>query len=389
MYLSQQTELNTFIEEIKDTKILALDTEFLRERTYDAKLCLIQIATEDRHAIIDPIAIKNLQPLVRLLENPDITKIFHAFQQDVEILRNHLACKINSVFDTQIAASLLSTNYQVSYASLVSLYFGVHLSKTDTFTDWSKRPLTESQMKYAADDVTYLPEIFKKQNEELRSKNRFSWFEGEMKQACEKSMQIKQPIDAYKKLKKVNQLSNKQMLAAREFAAWREIYAKKCDRPRKWILRDEQIIEACKREAKTLDELFMVRGISDRLNTAEAREALKAINRGLKSTSNEVLSVDKKQVIETSVEHAVELMNVLVKKKAREIGVASLTLASQQDLVKLARGQVDGCEVLLDWRRKIIGEDLIQLLKGNLAIKIEDEKIVVFEIDSNERNWQE
>lgn len=236
---------------------------------------------ENEIAIVDPFKIRNLAALADVLVDPSIVKIFHACSQDVEILYHETGVVPSPIFDTQIAAAVLGKTQQASYSSLVSQYCDVNLPKKDSFTDWSQRPLSDSQIHYAADDVKYLPQIYYEMLAQLKKKNRLSWLEETFADLSKKEKYEIDPRVRYKKLKRVNQLNARQQAAAREFAAWRELQAQRLNIPRKWVVSDEQIVEACRREARTLDELYMVRGMKESLKTSEARRVLAVLIAGL------------------------------------------------------------------------------------------------------------
>lgn len=364
--------LEEFVEACMKSPYLAIDTEFLREKTYYPKTCLIQIGIEGRIAIIDPFPITNLRALARPLTDPGILKIFHACTQDMEIILRETGVLPAPVFDTQIAATLLGKNQQASYALLVSQYCNVELAKKDSFTDWSRRPLSPSQVQYAADDVLYLPEIHRKMVEALTEKDRLDWLSDSFEELSQPDKYLVDPYLRYKKLKRVNQLKPRQLAAAREFAAWRELKAQSRNIPRKWVVSDEQIVEACRREACTLDELFMVRGMREALRTNDAREVIACIKKGLECPKDQLPALQNKTKSEANVDAIVDVLSGIARKCAKENDIAPQTLASHAELTKLARGHHDDCEILKGWRAHILGNQLLDFLKGDLSLRIAD-----------------
>lgn len=377
--------LQEFVESCSKSSYMAIDTEFLREKTYYPKTCLIQIGIEGMIAIIDPFPLKDLKVLAGPLTDPGILKIFHACTQDMEIILRETGVLPAPVFDTQVAATLLGKNQQASYALLVSQYCGVELTKKDSFTDWSRRPLSKSQVQYAADDVLYLPQIHAKMVEALKEKDRLSWLTDSFEELSAPDRYIVDPYERYKKLKRVNQLKPRQLAAAREFAAWRELKAQSRNIPRKWIVSDEQIVEACRREACTLDELYMVRGLRDALRTNEAREVVACIKKGIECPKDELPILQNKAKSEANVDAIVDVLAGIARKCARENDIAPQTLASHAELTKLARGHFDDCEILKGWRRHILGNQLLAFLSGKLSLRIADGNLEISESQDQTR----
>ena len=352
-YIANQENLEAFARRAASSSVLAIDTEFLREKTYYANLCLLQLATDTEVAVVDPFAVDDLKVLVPLLEDPAIVKLLHAAGQDLEIIYRELGVLPSPVFDTQVAATLLGHTQQIGYGPLVHNLCGVSLKKSDSFTDWSRRPLSPSQLDYAADDVIYLPKMYRIMCERLEAKGRF------------------------KRLKRVGQLSRRQLSAAREVACWRELMAQERDLPRKWVLTDEQVVEACRRESRTIDDLFMVRGVRERLGTRDARAVVAALVRGLDAPPEQWPELDKSLKSEPNVDAELDLMEALVRLRARENDIAMQTLASHGELARVARGYRDDIDVLKGWRRAIIGDELLDLLAGKISLSLGPEGLVV------------
>ena len=377
MYIASQGDLEAFIQRASTSSVLAVDTEFLREKTYYPKLCLMQMATDDEVVIIDPFAVDDLRVLRELFENEAIVKLFHAGHQDIEIIIYDIGCVPKPVFDTQVAAALLGQSQQIGYAPLVSSLCGVKLKKADSFTDWSARPLSESQLNYAADDVIYLPEMYEKMTRLLSEKGRLSWLDTEFEEMCDERTYVVDEQDRFRRLKHFTQLSRRQMAAAREMAAWREIEARKRNVPRKWVLTDEQIVEACKREPRTIDDLFMVRGIRERLTTRDAREVIQLVVAALDSSPEAWPEIPSSGKSEPNVDAQVDMLMSVVRIRARQNDIAVPTLASHADLVAIARGHYDNVDILKGWRREIVGAELVDLLEGRLALYVDKGKVCI------------
>ena len=377
MYLADQASLEAFVERAMGAEVLAIDTEFLREKTYYPKLCLLQMATDDEVAIVDPLTVDDLGVLEPLLEDERTMKLFHAGGQDIEILLREVGSMPRPLFDTQVAAALLGHTQQIGYGALVHAECGVTLKKTDSFTDWSRRPLSDSQIDYAADDVIYLPRLYRKMKGKLESKGRLGWLAPDFEEMMNPEKYSEDPMLRYRRLKRVAQLNGRQLAAAREFAAWREEEARKRDMPRKWLVSDEQIVEACRRDARTIDDLYMVRGVREKLPVRDAREVLARMNKATSRPKNEWPELDKPSRSERNVDASLDLMCALVRLRAKENGVAMQTLASHSDLTALARGHFEGIDLMRGWRRALVGDELVDLLEGRIALSLVKGELIV------------
>lgn len=380
MLCSTYMQLVDFCNRAQGSRVLAIDTEFLREKTYYAKLCLIQLATHDETVIVDALAIRDLSPLCELFENEAITKIFHAAGQDLDILYHELGVLPRPIFDTQVAATLLGFGQQSGYSSLVHGLCGVTLAKTESFTDWSQRPLAASQIAYAEEDVAYLPKMFDIMTARLEKQGRLSWLDEEFADMVRVDHFEMDDRSRYLNVKRVNHLNRRQMSAAREVAAWREATARRRNIPRKWVLADEQIVEVCKREPKTIDDLFLVRGIREKLPTSDAREVVSLIRKGLSLPDDQLPGVRQPGRNEASVSTQIDLMMPLVHLRAKQNDIAAQTLASKDELEELARYPEQDCALLRGWKRSLVGEELVRLLHGELALSLEGGELKVTEI---------
>lgn len=377
MYIANQENLVAFAERALHSSVLAIDTEFLREKTYYAKLCLLQLATDDETAIVDPFAVDDLGVLAPVLLDEGVTKLFHAGSQDLEILLREVGVLPKPIFDTQVAAALLGHTQQIGYAALVHAECGVTLKKIDSFTDWSRRPLSESQLEYAADDVVYLPRMYARMRAALEDKGRLAWLAHDFEEMSDPAKYAVNERERFRRLKRVSQLSRRQLSAAREVAAWRELEAQRRDVPRKWVITDEQIVEACKREARTIDELFMVRGMRERLSTRDARAVVALMSSALDAPPDAWPELDRCGRSEPNVDAQLDLMAAIVRLRAKESGVAFPTLASHDDLARVARGYREDVDLLRGWRRALVGEELLDLLEGRIALSLDGSELKV------------
>ena len=384
VYIANQESFEAFLDRARSSSVLAIDTEFLREKTYYAKLCLVQLATDDEVAIVDPFKIDDLSAMAAVLEDENVMKVFHAAGQDLEIIWHEVGCMPKPLFDTQVAAALLGHTQQIGYGALVHAVCGVQLKKIDSFTDWSRRPLSDSQLDYAADDVVYLPRMYNRMRSELERLGRLHWLDPEFEEMSSSERFESDDRQRYKRLKRVGQLSRRQLACAREVAAWRELTAQKRDVPRKWVITDEQIVEACKREARTIDELFMVRGMREKLGTRDARTVAALMKSALDAPPSTWPEPDRSGKNEPNVDAPLDLMSALVRLRAKENGVAFPTLASHDDLLRVARGYREGIDLLRGWRRALVGEELLELLDGKLFLSVSGFDLEVRRADGEE-----
>ena len=268
VYVTNVGELRELVSRLRTASVVGIDTEFMRERTYFARLCLVQLGTDDVSAIVDPLAIDDLSPLCDLLGDPAVTKVLHAGSQDLEIFYRICGLAAAPVFDTQIAATLAGFPQQVGYGALVQEVFGVKLDKGDSYTDWAKRPLTDTQVEYALNDVRYLPEMYRRLTAQLADGGRTEWLSADFERLADPATYEIVPEEQWRKVKRISSLNRRQLAVAREVAAWRENQAIKRDVPKRWIIGDESIVEIARRMPKTAEELRDIRGVGDKVGRA-------------------------------------------------------------------------------------------------------------------------
>jgi ribonuclease D len=370
VYISDAEQLATFCERASGSGILAVDTEFIRERTYHPQLCLIQVATADESAAIDPILIKDLSPLVALLGDSRIVKVFHACGQDLEVINDAMGLVPAPSFDTQLAAAFVGYRNQIGYGALVEACCGVHLPKADSLTDWSRRPLDAEQLRYAEDDVTYLPAVYESLMAQLVERDRLSWLLPEMEDLTRPDRYERNPREAYLHLRRAGSLTRKQLAVARELCAWREGVAERRDLPRRWVLTDEVVLEACKRAPRTVDRLLRIRG-TEQLGRAEAQAAVDAIARGLEANPNSLPERRRHERPGAQTESVLDLMYALLRLVSERSGVASQLIATRDDLLEFLNDP-GSSNLSSGWRYDLLGCELERLLAGETGLTIKD-----------------
>ena len=382
MYLHDTAELRALIDRAKAHGRIAIDTEFMREKTYWAKLCLIQLAVGDECAILDPLQMSDLSPLLEVLSDESVLKVLHAGSQDLEIFYRLAGFAASPVFDTQIAATVAGFPSQVGYARLVKDLFDVDVDKSDTFTDWARRPLTPAQIEYALNDVRYLDGAYLELTARLERDGRTAWLAGDLANLSDPTLYEIRPEEQFRRIKRASSLSRRQLGVMQQAAAWREREAMRRDLPRRWVLSDETLTEVARRRPTDVTALGDIRGLNIRSLGEGGATLLEAVARGVAMSEDELPRIERKPRAIVDVEGVVELMGALVRVRASEHGIAVPLLATRSDLEHLASGERDGSPLLSGWRRTIVGDDLVLLVDGRLALSVADGKIVVERVGS-------
>jgi ribonuclease D len=371
LYVDTPEQLRELCHSLAGTAWIVMDTEFLREKTYFPKFCLLQIAAPGIVACVDPLALEALDPLFELIFDPRIIKIFHSGRQDLEIFY-HLRGKLPSpVFDTQIAAPLLGLGEQISYAGLVSELLGVNLTKSHSRTDWTRRPLSPEQLRYAADDVIYLEQAYLAMLPRLEKLGRMAWLEEDFAQLLDISNYQNPPESAWQRIGGVYQLKSKPLSIVQALAAWREQTARAQDLPRGWVLKDDALIDLARQQPATMDELKLVRGLDERMVKRQGAVICRIIQ---EATSRPPQAVDPKTRSgkKTAEQEAVlDLLMSVVRLRAAQNTLNATLLASRKDLEQLLDGDPQS-RLLHGWRKTMVGEELAAVRRGEWALKVVD-----------------
>jgi ribonuclease D len=379
--ITSNAELKAFCDRLSRAPFVAVDTEFMRETTYWPKLCLIQAASADDAAVIDPLADGlDLKPFLELLANPDPVKVFHAARQDVEIFHN-LGVIPAPMFDTQIAGMAAGYGEQVAYDALVRQMLRIDIDKSSRFTDWSRRPLSDSQLKYALADVTHLAKLYPKLRERLEREGRLAWVSEEMAALGSPSNYDVDPENAWRRLKP-RKFNPRYLAAFRAVAAWRERTAQTRDQPRGRILKDEAIDEIATQlplDAEGLNRLRSVpKGFAGSKFGPDLLAALKEALRDPEAYAPEIARPDSRGQPPPGA--VVELLKVLLKARAEDAGVASKLIATVADLEKIALDDTAPVQALQGWRRELFGADALRLKRGELALMLQGARVRVAEV---------
>ena len=379
LYIDNDEKLQELCKSIKDAPLLILDTEFIREKTYRAKLCLIQIATDDIVACIDPIALNDITPLMDIINDKNKLKIFHAARQDYEIFYDLNKQLPQPLFDSQLAASLLGYGEQIGYASLVNKILGVQLDKAHTRTDWSKRPLSEAQIRYASDDVFYLRQLYPVLKNQLAEQGREDWLDEEFDALCQPGLFITHPEDAWNKVKGINRLRPRQFAAAKNIAEWREKMAIKKDLPRRWILADDILIAAAQLLPKNISQLSTIANIKTATIEKIGEIILNCVKDALALNETDLPSTTKPKRLTADQEIIADLLMTQLRLIASEQNISPANIANRKMIEKIIYGETD-IPLLKGWRYQLAGKKIQDLLSGNFSLQIKNNKVVPLKI---------
>ncbi len=360
---------------------VTVDTEFLRERTYYSKLCLVQLAVpsddEGSAVLVDPLAEGiSLDPLYELFRNENVVKVFHAARQDLEIFWVEAGIFPKPLFDTQVAAMVCGFGEQVGYETLVRKICKQGLDKTSRFTDWSRRPLTDAQKTYAVADVTHLRRIYEYLAAELEKSGRSRWVAEELEVLTNPETYDVRPEDAWRRVK-TRTNSGKFLALVRELARFREAYAQENNVPRSRVFKDDALIELASTKPRTHADLG-----GSRLLLREARKGtiadgiLEAVKRGADCPPENLPKVDNSRDKLKVNPALADLLRVLLKSKTESAGVAAKLIATSADLDLIAAGQRN-VPAMSGWRFEVFGEDALKLCDGKIALAAKGQAVQV------------
>ena len=382
--ITKSSELREFCELAANEKYITIDTEFLRERTYFSKLCLVQLAfpgVENQNAVIVDTLASNLDlsPLYELFKNQNIVKVFHAARQDLEIFYLDSGIFPYPLFDTQIAAMVCGFGDQVAYETLVRQLAKQTLDKSSRFTDWSRRPLTDAQKKYALADVTHLRVIYEILSDKLEKTGRLKWVEEELKNLVSPEIYDVNPKNSWRRLKTKSN-SRRFLGLVASLAEFRENFAQTKNIPRNRVIKDDALLELASNKPKNLDELS-----KSRLLLREARKGevasglLAAIEKGLNIPDLEL--PEKKEKLDKGFVNSAlsDLLRVLLKSCSESTGVASKLIASAGDLDALAAGD-RSIAALSGWRYEVFGQSALELCDGKIGLSVMGTKVKTFQL---------
>ena len=376
--ITDNGSLASACERLSKEVYLSVDTEFMREKTYYPRVCLIQISGETEAIAVDALSPGiNLAPVFQLLNDPAILKVFHACRQDMEIFFHLTKNTPKPVFDTQIAAMVCGYGDAISYDKLVKQLLGIEIDKSSRFTDWSQRPLSNTQLKYALTDVTHLRNVYEKLNKQLRENGRETWLVEELDFVTSTTTYMIDPEKVWLRLK-VRSGRPQFLILVQALAAFREREAQRRDVPRNRVLRDDVLLDIAARAPASPEELAKVRSISANFATSNSgTQILKVISLAKQTPIDQAPKIEKREHKNNRGTAVVELLKVLLKMKAEEHNVAQKLISATADLEAVAADDMADVAFLKGWRREIFGNDALLLKAGKIGLSVENHSVKI------------
>lgn len=365
-YVDNIQDLAQLCQQLAGSDWLAVDTEFHREKTYYPELCLIQVANDNIIACVDPLEVDDLTPLMDLFYRDDMTLVFHAARQDLELfylLRQNLP---PNVFDTQLAATVLGYGDQIGYGNLVKQCLNVELEKAHARTDWRQRPLSTEQIDYAADDVRYLRELYHQLNDKLQSTGRIDWLKEDFAALSATDTYQEDPDSSWQRIKGAGRLKGKQLAILQKLGAWREQRAVSHNLPRRWVLKDDVMLDLAKLSPSSLDGLKKIRGLDKRDVDRHGKAILNAIEAGKATDKSEWPVIKRPTPLSNQQEAVTDALMALLRKTCDEQNITPAAVATRKDIEALIRGESSA--VSQGWRHEIVGHHLEAFLDGQLSL---------------------
>ena len=374
-YIETTEALEDFCKKIENSPFITIDTEFLRERTYYAKLALIQIANSEVCVCIDPLSGISLDALKPVFQNSQITKVMHACSQDLEILFQLFGELPQPIFDTQIASAILGYGAQISYAQLVDTVLDLKIDKTQTRTDWTKRPLSNKQIEYAENDVKYLAQIYPIMLDTLEKSGKSDWLMDDFLSLADPEKYIVKTEDSWRRVKGNNKLNKNRLIFLMMLASWREKAAMKEDKPRKHILQDDALITIARIKPDKIDKLYGFRELNESKIRRYESEIMSCITVASKVPESEWPSLPRPVLQDSNQEALTDAIMAIVKLCAHRHNLSPTILANRKDIEKLVSGNMD-IPVMKGWRKRHVGDVLSDFLAGKECLHVQEGKLM-------------
>ncbi|MBS4052049.1 MAG: ribonuclease D [Methylomonas sp.] len=378
-YIDRPEQLPLLCEHIRQEPWIALDTEFLREKTYYPKFCLLQIAAPGWVACVDPLAIADLSPLFAAIYDPAIVKVLHSCRQDLEIFFQITGRIPGPIFDTQIAAPLLGFQENPGYAMLVSSFLNINLNKAHTRTDWTQRPLSEDQIQYAADDVIYLCKIYTTMCEQLEKLGRLDWLKSDFALLNDPELYQLSPENAWLKIRGKNKLTGRQLSILQSLCEWRERTAQAENKPRNWLFPDDMLLELAKLQPVNSTDLGKIRNINERSVNRYGKVLCELIDAARQRPPKPLTEKDRPGKKTQQHEAVMDVLSAVVRIRAEQNSLNPVILATRKELEQLVFGDSD-CPLLHGWRYNMAGQELQGLLQGRYSLSLTSDSVEIIPV---------
>lgn len=380
-YIDRPEQLPLLCEKIRQETWIALDTEFLREKTYYPKFCLLQIAAPGWVACVDPLAIADLSPLFAAIYDPAIVKVLHSCRQDLEIFFQITGRIPGPIFDTQIAAPLLGFQENPGYAMLVSSFLNINLNKAHTRTDWTQRPLSADQIQYAADDVIYLCKIYTMMCEQLEKLGRLDWLKSDFALLNDQELYQVSPENAWLKIRGKNKLTGRQLSILQSLCEWREQTAQTENKPRNWLFPDDMLLELAKLQPVNLSDLGKIRNINERSVNRYGKVLCELIDAARQRPPKPLTEKDRPGKKTQQHEAVMDVLSAVVRIRAEQNSLNPVILATRKELEQLVFGDSE-CPLLHGWRYNMAGRELQGLLQGQYTLSLAPDSVRITPVNA-------
>jgi len=374
IYIDNNQKLADFCQQVSHCQYCALDTEFVREKTYFPVLALVQLATETQQACIDPLAISDFAPLIALFENPAMLKILHSPSQDLELFLHDFNSLPQPLFDTQLAAAVLGYANQIGYADLVQRLCGVQLDKKHTRANWARRPLSEGELDYAMDDVRYLIEMQQKLSGELQQRGRLDWVQADFERMTRAETYTVDETRLWKRLKGVQRLKGKALNNADQLCRWREQVAIDKNRPRRWIIKDEDIVDIARFAPSSHKELGQIGNLGVDYIKKNGDTILRVLNEAAQidpehyPRQDDILKLSNQQ--QAVADCLMAMCRVICEEN--DISLASVTTKKEIDLLVSGERDLNLCS---GWRHEMLGRHLVAFVDGEIQLQFSNGRL--------------
>jgi ribonuclease D len=381
MLIDRQPALDELVARLRDRPRFCLDTEFISERTYRPRLCLLQIGVDEEAVAIDPFAVTSLDGILALIVDGTREKVLHAGRQDMMIVYDLTGELPRNILDTQVAAALTGYGDSVGHNKLVEAVLGVRLARAESYTDWSRRPLSTAQLEYALDDVRHLLAVRERLGRELKELGREAWLDEELRVYEDAAYYVRDPQAMFTRVKGAGRLAGVEVAALQLLAAWREEEASHRDLPRGRVIGDDVLIGLARRRPRSLRGLDEMRGLNPRFIERYGDRVLGLLEDAERMPRERWPELDAGPAKDPTLATHVDLLEVVLKRRATEQRIGPGYLATRSQLHELVHrvasgteGVTEGLPVLEGWRREAVGKDLLALLRGELALALDPQE---------------